>query len=59
MVIHLQTRCQKMDIGPMIDGGVPDSGPIKENWTKERTRQGETKIRWEAHPKGGEAADRG
>ena len=21
LVIHLQTRCQKMDIGPMMDGG--------------------------------------
>ena len=28
LVIHLQVRCQKMDIGPMIDGGVPDGRPI-------------------------------
>jgi len=40
-------------------GRVPDSGPIQENWSKERTRQGETKVGWQANPRGGEAAERG
>jgi len=30
-------------------GRVPDSGPIKENWSKERTRLGERKVEWKAH----------
>ena len=59
LVIYLQTRCQKTDIGPMIDGGAPDSGPIQKDRSKERTRQGETKVGGKAHPRGGEAADRG
>jgi len=40
-------------------GRVPDSGPIQEDRCKERTRLGETKIGWKAHPGGGEAANRG
>jgi len=32
--------------------GVPDSGPIEENWSKERTRQGEAKVGWKAIPGG-------
>ena len=40
-------------------GRVPDSGPIQKDWSKERTRQGEAKVGGKAHPRGGEAADRG
>ena len=40
-------------------GRVPDGGPIQKDWSKERTRQGETKVGGKAHPRGGEAADRG
>jgi len=40
-------------------GRDPDGGSIQEDWGKERTRQGETKVGWKAHPGGGEAADRG
>jgi len=39
--------------------GGPNRGPVQENWSKERTRQGETKVGWKAHPRRGEAADRG
>jgi len=59
LVIHLQTRHQKTDIGLRMARGVPHSRLIQENWSKERTRQGETKVRWKAHPGGREAADRG
>jgi len=40
-------------------GRVPDSGPVQKDWSKERTRQGEAKVGGKAHPRGGEAADRG
>jgi len=40
-------------------GRVPDSGSVKENWSKKRTRQGVTEIGRKAHPWGGEAADPG
>jgi len=40
-------------------GRVPDRRPIQENRSKERARQGETKVGWKAHPGGGEAANRG
>jgi len=33
-------------------GRVPDNGPIHENRSKERARQGETKGGWKAHPGG-------
>jgi len=33
-------------------GRVPDSGSIEEDWSKERTRQGETKVGGKAHPGG-------
>ena len=39
-------------------GRVPDSRPIQENRSKERTRQGETKVGWVAHPGGGEVVNR-
>jgi len=39
--------------------GVPESGPIQENGSKARTRQGETKVWWKAHPGGREAVNRG
>jgi len=35
LVIHLQTRCQKADIGHMIDGGV---------FPRQRTRIGELEL---------------
>jgi len=40
-------------------GRVPDGGPIQEDWSKERTRQGERKVGWKAHPEGGEVANCG
>ena len=40
-------------------GRVPDSGPVEKNRSKERMRQGETKVEWKAHPQGGEAANHG
>ena len=40
-------------------GRVPDGGPIYKNRGKERTRQGEREVGWEAHPGGGEATNRG
>ena len=40
-------------------GRVPDSGSIQEDWSEERTRQGETKVGGKAHSGGGEAADCG
>ena len=56
-MVYLQTRCQKTDIGPMIDGGgVQDRGPIKQTRSKERTCQREAEVGWKAHPGGGEAA---
>jgi len=58
LVIHLQIQRQKADIGFKLDGGVPDSSTIQENWGQERTGQGETKAGGKAHPGGGEAANR-
>jgi len=40
-------------------GRVPEGGSIQKDWSKERTRQGETKVGGKAHPRGGEAADCG
>jgi len=40
-------------------GRVPDSRSIQEDWIKERTLQGETKVGGKADPGGGEAADSG
>ena len=40
-------------------GRAPYSGPIQKDRSKERTREGETKVGGKAHPRGGVAADRG
>ena len=54
MVIHRQTRCQKTDIGPMMDGGgFQTADPYRRIGARSERGKGETKVGWKAHPGGG------
>ena len=59
LVIQLQTHARNGYRAHDGRWGGPNCGSIQENWSKERTRQGETNVGRKAHPRGGEAADRG